>query len=103
MAGKHVVTSKAMLHILLFIYCVTVVQIYNGGNIFSPDVLDIDKKVLIDHFLNGVKTSISLALKYPNIISAPQILVNAYKNLISIMIGNEYAIKEVLQRYVVLS
>ncbi|KAF8339583.1 ribosomal protein L10-domain-containing protein [Cantharellus anzutake] len=95
-AGERVGTSEAtllnMLNISPFTYGMTVIQIYDGGNIFSPDVLDIDEKVLIDRFLSGVKTvaSISLALKYPTIVSMPHLLVNAYKNLLALSIATEY-------------
>ena len=68
------------------------VQIFDNENIFGPEVLDINENVLIDHFLASVKTiaSISLALKYPTIVSVPHLLVNAYKNLLAISIGTDY-------------
>jgi hypothetical protein len=67
-------------------------QIFDSGNVFSPDVLDIDEKVLIDRFLSGIKTiaSISLALKYPTIVSVGHVLVNAYKNLLAFSLATEY-------------
>jgi len=95
-AGTRVGSSEAtllnMLNISPFTYGMSVVQIYDRGNLFTPDVLDIDEKVLIDRFLQGVKTiaSISLALKYPTIVSVPHLLVNAYKNLLAVSIATEY-------------
>jgi len=96
-AGTRVGTSEAtllnMLNISPFTYGMTVVQIYDQGNIFSPDVLDIDEKELIDRFLSGIKTiaAISLALKYPTIVSVTHSLVNAYKNLIAVSLATEYS------------
>jgi len=95
-AGTRVGTSEAtllnMLNISPFTYGMTVVQIFDQGNTFSPEVLDIDESELIDRFLSGIKTvaAISLALNYPTIVSVTHSLVNAYKNLISIALATEY-------------
>jgi len=107
-AGTRVGTSEAtllnMLNISPFTYGMTVVQIFDQGNVFSPSVLDIDEKDLIDRFLSGIKTiaAISLALKYPTIVSVTHTLVNAYKNLIAVALVTDYSfegaekIKEIL-------
>ena len=73
-------------------YGMTVSQIYDQGNIFTPDVLDIDDKVLIDRFMSGITTiaSISLALNYPTIVSIMHSLVNSYKNLLAVSIATDY-------------
>ena len=95
-AGTRVGTSEAtllnMLNISPFTYGMTVVQIFDQGNVFSPQVLDIDESELIDRFLSGIKTiaAISLALEYPTIVSVTHSLVNAYKNLIAISLATEY-------------
>jgi large subunit ribosomal protein LP0 len=95
-AGTRVGPSEAtllnMLNISPFTYGMTVVQIYDRGNVFSPDVLDVDEQELIDRFLSGIKTiaAISLALNYPSIVSVSHTLVNAYKNLIAVSLATEY-------------
>lgn len=95
-AGSRVGTSEAtllnMLNISPFTYGMTVVQIFDQGNIFSPEVLDIDEQELIDRFLSGIKTvaAISLALNYPTIVSVAHSLVNAYKNVLAISLSTEY-------------
>ncbi|KAH8104362.1 ribosomal protein L10-domain-containing protein [Phellopilus nigrolimitatus] len=96
-AGSRVGTSEAtllnMLNISPFTYGMSVVQIFDQGNVFSPSVLDVDEEELIGRFLSGVKTiaAISLALKYPTIVSVSHTLVNAYKNLIAIALVTEYS------------
>jgi len=96
-AGTRVGTSEAtllnMLNISPFTYGMTVVQIFDQGNCFSPEVLDIDEKELIDRFLSGIKTiaAISLALHYPTLVSVTHSLVHAYKNLIAIALATEYS------------
>jgi len=95
-AGTRVGTSEAtllnMLNISPFTYGMTVVQIFDQGNIFSPEVLDIDESELINRFLSGIKTiaAISLAINYPTIASVTHSLVNAYKNLIAVALATEY-------------
>jgi large subunit ribosomal protein LP0 len=94
-AGTRVGTSEAtllnMLNISPFTYGMTVVQIYDQGNTFSPEVLDIDESELIDRFMSGIKTiaAISLALKYPTLVSVTHSVVNAYKNLLAIALATE--------------
>ncbi|KAG2157934.1 ribosomal protein L10-domain-containing protein [Suillus bovinus] len=95
-AGSRVGTSEAtllnMLNISPFTYGMTVVQIFDSGNAFAPEVLDIDEKVLIDRFLSGIQTvaAISLALNYPTVVSVMHSLVNSYKNLIALCLSTDY-------------
>ncbi|KAG2361784.1 ribosomal protein L10-domain-containing protein [Suillus spraguei] len=95
-AGSRVGPSEAtllnMLNISPFTYGMTVVQIFDSGNAFAPEVLDIDEKVLIDRFMSGVQTiaAISLALNYPTIVSVMHSLVNSYKNLIALCLSTDY-------------
>lgn len=95
-AGSRVGPSEAtllnMLNISPFTYGMTVVQIFDSGNAFAPEVLDIDEKVLIDRFMSGIQTiaSISLALNYPTVVSVTHSLVNSYKNLIALCLATDY-------------
>ena len=95
-SGTRVGPSEAallnMLNISPFTYGMTVVQIYDSGNTFSPDVLDVDENELVERFLTGIKTiaAISLALNYPTLASVAHSLVNAYKNLLAVSIATEY-------------
>jgi len=95
-AGSRVGQSEAtllnMLNISPFTYGMTVTQIFDQGNLFAPDVLDVDEKVLVDRFMSGIKTiaAISLALNYPTIASISHSLVNSYKNLLAVSIATDY-------------
>jgi len=95
-AGTRVGPSEAallnMLNISPFTYGMTVVQIFDSGNAFTPDVLDVTDTELIDRFLSGIKTiaAISLALSYPTVVSVSHSLVNAYKNLIAVSLATDY-------------
>jgi len=95
-AGTRVGSSEAtllnMLNISPFTYGMTVVQIFDSGNSFSPDVLDVDESELIERFLTSIKTiaALSLALNYPTIVSVMHSLVNSYKNLIAVSLATDY-------------
>ena len=96
-AGTRVGPSEAtllnMLNISPFTYGMTVVQIFDQGNVFPPDVLDVSTDELIDRFLTGVKTiaALSLALNHPTIASVTHSLVNAYKNVLAIALVTDYS------------
>jgi len=100
-AGTRVGPSEAtllnMLNISPFTYGMSVVQIFDQGNIFSPDVLDVSTEELIERFLTGITTiaALSLALNYPTIVSVTHSLVNAYKNLLAIALTTEYSFEGV--------
>lgn len=95
-AGTRVGPSEAtllnMLNISPFTYGMTVIQIYDAGNTFSPAVLDVSEDELVQRFLTGITTiaSISLALNYPTIVSVVHSLVNSYKNLLAVSLVTEY-------------
>jgi large subunit ribosomal protein LP0 len=95
-AGTRVGSSEAtllnMLNISPFTYGMTVVQIFDQGNAFGPEILDIEEKDLIDKFMSGIKSiaAISLAINYPTIASVSHSLVNSYKNLLAIALATEY-------------
>jgi len=90
--GPSEATLLNMLNISPFTYGMTVSQIYDQGNVFTPAVLDVDAQELVERFLAGVKTvaAISLALNYPTIVSVVHSLVNAYKNLIAVSLATDY-------------
>jgi large subunit ribosomal protein LP0 len=91
--GPSEATLLNMLNISPFTYGMTVVQIFDQGNVFPPDVLDVSTDELVGRFLTGVKTiaALSLALNYPTIASVTHSLVNAYKNLLAIALVTDYS------------
>ncbi|EPQ30405.1 uncharacterized protein PFL1_01931 [Pseudozyma flocculosa PF-1] len=95
-AGSRVGTSEAtllnMLNISPFTYGMTVVQIYDQGQCFESDVLDVSEETLVDRFVLGIKqvACISLALNYPTIASVMHSLVNGYKNLIAVSLATDF-------------
>jgi len=95
-AGAKVGASEAtllnMLNISPFTYGMKVVQVYEEGNTFSPDVLDIEESQLLKAMASAIATvtAISLAANYPTLPSVIHSLVNGYKKAISAAIPIDY-------------
>ncbi|KAL2448187.1 Large ribosomal subunit protein uL10 [Exophiala dermatitidis] len=96
-AGAKVGPSEAtllnMLNISPFTYGMKVVQVYEEGNTFSPDVLDVEESQLLKSLSAAIATitTISLAANYPTLPSVMHSLINGYKNLISVAIEIDYS------------
>jgi len=88
-----------MLNIQPFSYGLVVQQVYDNGNIYSPDVLDMTTEDLRARFQQGVANiaSISLEVNYPTKASVPHSIVNAFKNLLSLAAETDVNFKEASQ------
>jgi len=95
-AGAKVGASEAtllnMLNISPFTYGMKVQQVYEDGQAFAPDVLDIEESQLLKSLTSAIATitTISLAANYPTLPSIIHSLVNGYKKLISAAIPIDY-------------
>lgn len=93
--GQKVGASEAdllnMLNLAPFTFGLTVTDVYDNGSVFSPSMLDITDEVLAKHLQTAIKNiaCLSLATKYPTTAAAPHLLVNAYKNLLSVGLACE--------------
>ncbi|QLQ81580.1 hypothetical protein HG537_0F03410 [Torulaspora globosa] len=100
-AGNKVGPSEAsllnLLNISPFTYGLTIVQVYDNGQIFSSSILDITDDELVAHFVSAVSTiaSISLAIGYPTLPSVGHTLINNYKNLLAVAIASNYVYPEI--------
>lgn len=100
-AGNKVGPSEAtllnMLNISPFTYGLTVVQVYDNGQVFPASILDITDEELVGHFVSAVSTiaSISLAIGYPTLPSVGHTLINNYKDLLAVAIASGYHYPEI--------
>jgi large subunit ribosomal protein LP0 len=85
-----------MLNIEPFSYGLIVQQVYDSGTLFSPEVLDITTADLRARFITGVRNvaSVSLAIGYPTMASAPHSLANGLKNLLAIAATTDVNFKQ---------
>lgn len=88
--GEKVGASQASLLVKLgvrpFEYGMKVVSVYDDGNAYSAEVLDIEDSDVANAFFAGLRqvACLSLAVNYPTIASAPHSIMNAYKKVLSI-------------------
>ncbi|KAF2400206.1 hypothetical protein EJ06DRAFT_556556 [Trichodelitschia bisporula] len=96
-AGSKVGASEAtllnMLNISPFTYGMGISQIYDQGQTFEPNVLDIEESQLLAAFSSAINTiaTISLAVGYPTLPSVIHSLVNSYKNVLSVALETDYS------------
>jgi len=91
--GASEATLLNMLNISPFTYGMKITQIYEDGQTFHPDVLDIEESQLLKAFTSAIATitTISLAANYPTLPSVMHSLVNAYKKVIAVAIETDYS------------
>jgi len=93
--GASEATLLNMLNISPFTYGLKILQVYDSGTVFDPEVLDITPDDLRSKFLEGVRNiaSISLTIGYPTLASAPHSIVNGLKNLIAVAVETDITFK----------
>jgi large subunit ribosomal protein LP0 len=97
--GASEATLLNMLNISPFTYGMKIAQVYDQGNAFPPDVLDIGEDQLLKAFASAVTTiaSLSLALNYPTLPSVFHSLVNSYKNVLAVAVETDITWPEIEQ------
>ncbi|KAL8191587.1 hypothetical protein R6Q57_028318 [Mikania cordata] len=97
--GEKVGSSEAALLTKLgrkpFSYGLVVQSVYENGSVFSPQVLYLTEDDLVQKFAVGLSqvAALSLAIGYPSLAAAPHMIVNGYKNLLSMALVTEYSFK----------
>jgi large subunit ribosomal protein LP0 len=79
-----------------FFYGVVVEKVYEGGSVYSSNVLDLAPADLYAKFFAGVRklAALSIAIGYPTIASLPHILGGGFRKLLAISLATNYEIKE---------
>lgn len=95
-AGAKVGPSEAtllnMLNISPFTYGMTIAQVYDEGQTFGADILDIEESQLLTAFKSAIITitTISLAANYPTLPSVIHSVVNAYRKVLAVAVETDY-------------
>ena len=71
-------------------------KVYDGGAVYSPDVLDVTTDDLRARFMQGVcnVAAVSLEIDYPTKASAPHLIANAFKRLLAVAAETEVTFKQ---------
>merc|ERR1711881_640649 len=88
-----------MLKISPFTYGLDILQVYDSGSVFTPEVLDITEDDIKAKFMAGVTNvaSVSLAIGYPTVASAPHSIANGFKNIMAVAAVTEIEFPQVAQ------
>ena len=93
---KKVGNSEAVLlkklNIKPFSYALKLINIYDGGNIYSPKVLKLSQDEILEKFLQGVRNiaALSLSMGIPTQASVPHSIANGFKNLVALALAGDY-------------
>lgn len=91
--GASEATLLNMLNISPFTYGMKISQVYDGGQTFSPEVLDIKEDQLFAALNSAIMTitTISLAANYPTLPSVLHSMMNGYKKVLAVAVGTDYS------------
>jgi len=96
-AGEKVGSSEATLlqklNIKPFSYGLSIINIYDNGAVYDPEVLKLTDADLLAKFRTGINNvaGLSLAIGYPTLASLPHALSAAYKNVLAVVVETEYS------------
>jgi len=84
--GRSAAELLVMLGIKPFYYGITVQHVYDKGEVYPADVLDISPSDVASAFNSAVRevAALCLALNYPTAASVPHSIMDAYKNMLAI-------------------
>merc|ERR1719229_963138 len=87
--GRSAAELLVMLNIKPFYYGITVGFVYDKGDVYPADVLDISPSDVAAAFSSGIRevAALCLALNYPTAASVPHSIMDAYKNMLAIGLG----------------
>ncbi|KAL5338980.1 60S acidic ribosomal protein P0 [Aspergillus crustosus] len=95
--GPSEATLLNLLNISPFTYGMTISQVYDNGQTFGADVLDIEESQLLAAFSSAIQaiTTISLAANYPTLPSVVHSVVNSYKKVLAVAVETEISWPEI--------
>jgi len=95
--GQRVNLSQAsllqMLGIRPFSYGLKVTTVYDEGSVYPSSVMDWTDDDVLQKFFRCVShvTALSLAVRYPTILSVPHTLVDGFKRLVALAVETDYS------------
>jgi len=102
-AGDKVGSSEAALlqklDIKPFYYGLSPLQVYEGGYVFSPAVLDLTDDDILKKFLYGVQklAALSLAIGFPAVPAVPHYFASAYSNIVAVALAVDYTFDRIAE------
>jgi len=84
------------LNIRPFSYGFKVTDVYEDGNVYAADVLDMSQDDLLQGFFRGVRTlaAVSAAVSFPTLATVPFCLGSAFRKLVAISLATDYTFEQ---------
>ncbi|KAG6040857.1 60s acidic ribosomal protein P2 [Claviceps citrina] len=97
--GPSEATLLNMLNISPFTYGLGIEQVYDQGQVFPPEILDIGDEQLLSALSSAITTvaTISLAINFPTLPSVMHSIVNSYKNVLAVAVETDISWPEIEQ------
>jgi large subunit ribosomal protein LP0 len=94
--GSSESTLLQMLDIRPFEYGLQMVAVYDEGDAMDASIIELSDEVILSKFLVGIGNvaSLSMGLHFPTLASFPHVVMNGFKNLLSVALGTEYEFKQ---------
>jgi len=94
--GSSESTLLTMLDIRPFEYGLQMVAVYDEGAATDASIIDMSDDVILSKLLVGIGNvaSLSMGLHFPSLASFPHVVMNGFKNLLSVALGTEYEFKQ---------
>jgi len=90
--GSSEATLLQMLDIRPFEYGLQMIAVYDEGATADASIIDMSDDVILSKLSIGIGNvaSLSLGIHFPTLASFPHVVLNGYKNLLSIALGTDY-------------
>jgi len=94
--GSSESTLLQMLDIRPFEYGLQMVAVYDEGSTSEASIIDTTDEVILSKFLVGIGNvaSLCMGINFPSIASFPHVVMNGFKNLLSIALSTEYSFEK---------
>lgn len=78
-----------------FVYQFEIIKIFENGITYGPEVLKLTNEEILKKVANGIRnlSAASITLGYPTSVTAPQMLMKGFKNLLAVTMGTPYTFK----------
>jgi len=94
--GEKIGTSESTLldklNIMPFSYRASVKTVFDSGFVYPSSLLSLGPNDVLQMLAKGVQrvTTVALEIGYPSIVTIPHLLINAYKNILSVSVETDY-------------
>jgi len=94
--GSSESTLLQMLDIRPFEYALQMIAVYDEGASMDASFIEMSDEVILSKFLVGIGNvaSLSMGINFPSLASFPHVVLNGFKNLLSIALGTEYTFEQ---------